>query len=86
MGLVLSYVGAAPGDVPGMGYSPEIAFHLTLTSTRQAVDFYLSLAKNRDLGLRISDEQWDHMKDLEVILGVSLDLEFQGITCLRNHI
>ena len=69
-----------------MGYSPEIVFHLTLTSARQAVDFYLGLAKISDLGLSILDKQWDHMKDLEVILGVSLDLEFQGITCLRNHI
>jgi hypothetical protein len=81
---MLSYAGSATVVAPCMGYCPEITFHLALISTRQAVDFFADLHK--DLGIKISDEQWQRMKDLEAILEVSLDLEPQNITCLRNHI
>jgi hypothetical protein len=49
--------------------------HLGLTSTQQAVDYFLALPQHQDLAeYKISEDKWQCMQDLEVILSISPDL------------
>jgi hypothetical protein len=48
--------------------------HLGLTSTQQAVDYFLVLPQHQDMAkYKISEDEWQCMQDLEVILSVSPD-------------